>query len=225
MAHCLPSRQWSTTNLNCGPAAVKVTLPPKTRAQGGETYSRGQIDLETSAASRKSLLKPYIKCPRDTTILLPNNKKAVHIKLEQPKTNVDWASHVEAHPPWAKRLQAHLAAGVHTITFRARSPNSVSISDECRTVIVVKSANAPQVLFCPSTIQVTLGPNELQRSITWTEPTFRPHQQLRQIFKSHLPGTTFRAGHHKITYIATDIQNLNATCQFSVVVRPAQGLF
>lgn len=35
-------------------------------------------------------LKPFIKCPRDTTIILPKDQKSVYIKLEQPRTNVDW---------------------------------------------------------------------------------------------------------------------------------------
>lgn len=222
VTQCLPSRRWSTTNLNCAP--VKVTSP-KVRVQEGGIHSRGRTNLDAANIPRKPILKPYIKCPRDTTIILQKNQKSVYIKLEQPKSNVDWASHVDAYPPWAKTLQAHLTAGMHTITFRARSPNSVSISDECRTVIDVKSAAAPQVLYCPATIEVQLAFNELQRAIAWKEPDFRPHQQLKQIFKSHLPGTKFSAGHHKITYIATDIQNQNATCQFSVVVRPAQGLF
>lgn len=217
VAQCLPSRTWSTTNLNCAPFQVT-----NSHIQQGGIHSRGQTDLN-APAPRKHLIKPYIKCPRDTTLLLPKNKKSIHIKLEQPKSNVDWASHVDAFPPWAKQLQARLAAGVHTITFRARSPNSVSIHDECRTVIVVKSADAPQVHFCPPTINIQLRPNELQRAINWNEPNFRSQQQLKQIFKSHLPGTKFGAGQHKVTYIATDVQNQNATCQFSINVRPSQG--
>lgn len=35
-------------------------------------------------------VKPFIKCPQDTTIILPKGQKTVYIKLEQPKTNVDW---------------------------------------------------------------------------------------------------------------------------------------
>lgn len=35
-------------------------------------------------------LKPFIKCPRDTTIILPKGQKTVYIKLEKPRTNVDW---------------------------------------------------------------------------------------------------------------------------------------
>lgn len=37
---------------------------------------------------------PYIKCPQDTTIILPKGKKQIHIKLQQPKTNVDWQKYV-----------------------------------------------------------------------------------------------------------------------------------
>lgn len=226
----------------------KIQSKPKTRVQGGETHSRGHVDLTDSEYNSpiathhttsaqgvsvktrpQNILRPYIKCPRDTTIVLPKNKKTVYVKLEQPKSNVNWATHVDANPPWAKNLQAHLAEGVHTITFRARSPHSASISEVCRTVLTVKSANiaayasalGPQIHFCPQTLDVQLQPHELQRAIFWREPQFQANQPLKQIFKSHLPGTKLGVGHHRITYIATDIRNQNGTCQFTIAVRPA----
>lgn len=82
-------------------------------------------------------LKPFIKCPQNTTILLPQGQKTVYIKLEQPKTNVDWRSQVDAYPQWAKRLEAHLTAGVHIVNFRARSLNN-NLTDVCRSVFTVK---------------------------------------------------------------------------------------
>lgn len=223
----------------------------KTRVEGGETHSRGHLDLTDAenynpvptqqiitsaqgAAAKtrpQNILRPYIKCPRDTTLVLPPNKKTIYVKLEQPKSNVNWATHVDANPTWAKNLQAHLAAGVHTITFRARSPHSASISEVCRTVLTVKTANAaqtgfipspgPQVHYCPKTVDVQLQPHEIQRSVFWREPQFKSTQPLKQFFKSHLPGTKFGVGQHRITYIATDVRNQNGTCQFTIVVRAA----
>lgn len=46
--------------------------------------------------------------------------------------------YVDSHPEWGKNLEAHLSAGVHVISFRARSPTS-SLEDICRTHITVKS--------------------------------------------------------------------------------------
>lgn len=46
-------------------------------------------------------------------------------------------SFVDAHPSWAKHLEAHLTAGIHLITFRARSPTS-DANDVCRAAITVK---------------------------------------------------------------------------------------
>lgn len=34
--------------------------------------------------------RPAIKCPQDTTIVLPPNEETVYVKLEQPQTNVNW---------------------------------------------------------------------------------------------------------------------------------------
>lgn len=89
-AQCLPGLRWSTTNLKC--SAIKST--PKTRIQQGGTHSRGHINLEQRenvGHQAQNILRPYIKCPRDTTIILPKNKKTVYVKLEQPKSNVDFA--------------------------------------------------------------------------------------------------------------------------------------
>ncbi|XP_031619500.1 fibrillin-2 isoform X2 [Contarinia nasturtii] len=209
----------------------------KTVIKGGETHHVGHIKLgETtqSSSSTQNIVRPYIKCPQDTVISLPKNQKFIHIKLEQPKSNVNWA-YIEANPKWAKNLQAHLAAGQHIITFTAHSPNSASITETCRTILTVKPVNGvtfvpavpasilgPKVSFCPPTQDVQLQPHELKRPIYWREPAFQAGTvRLKQIFKSHLPGTTFGVGQHRITYIATDVQNQNGTCQFTIVVRPA----
>lgn len=243
----MPNGQWSTTNLNC----VAIKPHPRARVSQGETHSQGVVNLEDSQQSKTSpeyqevapqrkpmpdhhpivrhrntnILRPYIKCPRDTTIMLPKNKKTIYVVLAQPKSNVDWNSHIDANPPWAKNLQAHLGAGVHTITFTARSPNALSISEACVTVITVKSSDlptaitVPQLRFCPKDIEVQLQPHEQVRAIFWMVPVFQSKQPLK-ISNSQSPGSRFGVGNHKVTYIATDIHNQNSTCQFSVIVHP-----
>lgn len=243
---CLASGQWSATNLNC----VTIKTHPRGRILQGESHMQGHVNIQesnrrkpiapgfpeidqhkTSIAQRPNIktyrppaiLRPYIKCPRDTTIVLPKNQKTVYVRLEQPKSNVDWSTHIEANPSWAKKLQAHLGSGVHTITFRAHSPNSMSITETCTTVITVKPLTVsvgPLVNFCPQTIEVQLQLHEQQRSIFWREPVFNSKVPLKQMFKSNVPGTKFGVGRHRITYIATDIHNQNGTCQFIVTVRP-----
>lgn len=81
-------------------------------------------------------LKPKITCPEDMTLELPKGHDTVLVKLEKPKTNVDWWKFVDAHPSWGKRLEANLAIGVTEVTFRARSP-STNVVDICRIVITV----------------------------------------------------------------------------------------
>lgn len=227
ITQCLPTLNWSVPSLGCVPMKESPVPRPKTRVQQGEIHSSGRIDLDAVPQKPKhrtqNLVRPYIKCPRDTMIVLPNNQQSVYVQLEQPKTNVNWARYVDASPPWAKNLKARLTAGVHTITFIARSPQAANINEMCKTVITVKSAQVtpvPQVHFCPGKQEVQMPPHQQQTAVFWTEPSFRSNQQLKQIFKSHLPGTKFSMGIHKVTYVATDIRNQNATCQFDVVVRP-----
>lgn len=244
VAQCLASGQWSATNLNC------VAIKPHRFSQSeshpqthfNNVYDRNRHQPiapgvkesdqhKTTIAQRPNIipyrpptiLRPSIKCPRDTTIVLPKNQKTVYIRMVQPETNVDWTTLVEANPAWAKKLQAHLGAGVHTIEFRAHSPNSKSITASCTTVITVKSSTMPAgplVNFCPQAIEVQLQQHEISRSIFWREPVFNSKVPLKQIFKSNVPGTKFHVGRHRITYIATDIHNQNGTCQFSIIVRP-----
>lgn len=251
-AQCLTSGQWSATLLNCveiKPLHLRGRiLQGETHTQGhidnahdsshhksiiSPIFGETSDQRKTSIAQRPNMmpyrpsatiLRPYIKCPRDTTIVLPKNQKTVYVRLEQPKSNVDWATHVEANPAWAKKLQIHLGAGVHKITFRAHSPNALSITEMCTTVITIKSeissVGGPLVNFCPQAIEVELQQHEQQRSIFWREPVFNSKVPLTQIYKSNAPGTKFGIGRHRITYIATDIQNQNATCQFIITVRP-----
>lgn len=245
VAQCLAPGQWSALNLNC------VAFKPHLRGRISKSENHPQVRVQEpphrhqpiapsfketdqhkpSIAQRPNIIpyrppvifRPYIKCPRDTTIVLPKNQKTVYVRLEQPKSNVDWTTHVEANPSWAKKLQAHLGAGVHTITFRAHSPNSNSITESCTTVITIKSSivsMGPLVNFCPQAIDVQLQQHEQQRSIFWREPVFNSKVPLKQIFKSNVPGTKLGVGRHRITYIATDIHNQNGTCQFIITVRP-----
>lgn len=139
-------------------------------------------------------------------------------------------SHVDAHPQWAKHLQARLAAGVHRVSFRARSPYAPNVHEICRTVITVKSAAAaavaiapiaPEVSFCPGVIDVQLQPNERARVVHWREPSFRSHHKLKQLFKTQPSGARFAAGVHRISYIATDVNNLQARCDFTINIKPA----
>lgn len=256
LAQCLPSGQWSTINLNCVPIKARGRISQgefhsQGRINANDPSQRKTIQtVHNEYDQRKpvqpppspdqnpavvaphriptAIVRPYIKCPRDTTIVLPKNQKTIYVRLEQPKSNVDWVRYVDAQPQWAKNLQAHLGAGVHTITFRARSPSVPSISEACVTVITVKSAAeaatqqiiyAPKISYCPQTIEVQLQQHEQQRPIFWREPVFTSKQPLKQIYKSNLSGTKFGVGHHRITYIATDVRNQNGTCQFSVIVR------
>lgn len=56
------------------------------------------------------------------TIDLPPGKRSTEVLIPQPATNVDYVSHVEAEPSWAKKLRAELGPIRMVISFRARNP-------------------------------------------------------------------------------------------------------
>lgn len=128
-------------------------------------------------------------------------------------------------------MRARLAAGVHTIKFRARSPQNASVTDVCQTVISVNSAqptptiNYPEVVYCPPSIDIQLEPNENQRPVFWKDPKFNSDKHLKQILASQLPGTKFSAGRHNIVYTATDLFNRNATCRFVISLTASPGWY
>lgn len=88
-AECLAEQKWTTTDLHC---VELPNLKPKTFVQAGGSHHSGQYDLDQAQSTirTQSILKPYIRCPQDTTILLPANQKTVYVKFEQPKSNVDY---------------------------------------------------------------------------------------------------------------------------------------
>lgn len=108
---CQNGPKWSLSKLDCvtiaTPAAVSrssvAAEPSSTKKQiaQGEIHSQGIVVEEDTnnqvvqprlhrIQSQNAVFKPQINCPRDTTIVLPKGQSLVYIKLEQPKTNVNW---------------------------------------------------------------------------------------------------------------------------------------
>jgi HYR domain len=75
------------------------------------------------------------------------------------------------------------------------------------------------VQHCPEGFDVKLDPNEEARMLYWKEPVFQSHNHLKQVYKSKVPGDTFSAGIHYITYMATDVDGLTAKCNFRITVK------
>ncbi|KFB47089.1 AGAP005714-PA-like protein [Anopheles sinensis] len=165
-------------------------------------------------------IKPYIQCPPDIHEVLPLGQYTMKVRMERPKTNVDWHQYVDSHPPWGKQLEVELPAGETTVTFRARSPTS-NVNDVCRVVIRIRERKPPSVLHCPESFEVQLEASETSRSVFWTEPKFESQSEIKQIYKSNTPGQPLSAGVHYVNYIATDADGLSANCNFRVVVKAA----
>jgi hypothetical protein len=77
----------------------------------------------------------------------------------------------------------------------------------------------PTVTNCPEPFVVHLNPFEESRSIQWKEPSFESKQPIKQVFKSKVPGHSFGAGVHVITYLATTEEGLSAKCTFRITVK------
>lgn len=109
---CQNGPKWSLAHLDCTPiataaiasrnsVAIKPTSTKKQISQGA-IHAQGRIVVEADTNNQivqprlnrvqkqNEVFRPHIKCPRDTTIVLPSGQSSAHIKLEQPKTNVNW---------------------------------------------------------------------------------------------------------------------------------------
>lgn len=91
-AECLPGQKWTATDLNCVNVPDVPVLRPRTFVQQGGSHQSGYYDLDKapSTVPSQNILRPYIKCPQDTTLLLKPNQITIYVQLEQPKSNVDF---------------------------------------------------------------------------------------------------------------------------------------
>ncbi|XP_055688517.1 fibrillin-1 isoform X2 [Lutzomyia longipalpis] len=170
------------------------------------------------AENRVEIVRPFIRCPEDVTVVAPKGQTAFNIRLQRPQTNVDWWKYVDTHPEWAKHLEGTVPLGVTEITFRARSPNA-NLNEICRMKVTVKEQQPPEVTFCPESIAVQLEEGETFKAVFWKEPTFSSHSHLKQIYKSRQPGERFAPGVHFVTYVATDFEGMSSKCSFRIVVK------
>uniref|UniRef100_W8BC32 Fibrillin-2 n=1 Tax=Ceratitis capitata TaxID=7213 RepID=W8BC32_CERCA len=177
---------------------------------------RPQTGFGVSVAARR----PFIKCPRNTTVFLAEGARTAHIILQKPITNMDYR-YIESSPAWTHNMQAHLGAGRHVVTFRGQDPISGRRA-RCQTIIYVEHAVSPHVNFCTRSFEVSLSPNQLQRSVVWEEPRFESTLgPIKKLYKSRLPGELFNAGVHPVYYEATNKQGITARCEFQIIVKEA----
>ncbi|XP_036337585.1 fibrillin-1-like [Rhagoletis pomonella] len=180
------------------------------------TQVRPRIGFGGSVAARR----PFIKCPRNTTVFLASGASTAHIILQKPITNMDYR-YIESHPAWTRNMQAHLGAGRHVVTFRGRDPVSGRRA-RCQTIIYVEQAVSPKVNFCTRSFEVALSPNQVYRSVVWKEPRFESTLgPIKKLYKSRIPGELFNAGKHTIYYEATSEQGITARCEFQIIVKEA----
>ncbi|XP_053955378.1 fibrillin-2 isoform X2 [Anastrepha ludens] len=228
---CTADLSWShNASFECVPAARTQLLPaipiprPQSSLPSGSvsrfpnrpriTQVRPQIGFGGAVDGRR----PFIKCPRNTTVFLAKGASTAHIILQKPITNMDYR-YIESHPTWTRNMEAHLGAGRHVVTFRGQDPVSGRRA-RCQTIIYVENANPPNVNFCTRSFEVTLSPNQVYRSVVWEEPRFESTLgPIKKLYKSRIPGELFNAGVHTVYYEATNEQGITARCEFQVIVK------
>jgi hypothetical protein len=79
---------------------------------------------------------PRLICPPNQLLELPENGKKVHVKLQRPKTDVNFKRDITVKPSWIKSEKISLGIGVQNITYTAKHPIS-KLTVACTTSIFV----------------------------------------------------------------------------------------
>ncbi len=67
---------------------------------------------------------------------MPENERKVQVKLQRPKTDVNFKRDITIKPSWIKSEKISLDIGVHNITYTAKHPIS-KLTVSCTTSIFV----------------------------------------------------------------------------------------
>ncbi|XP_067646329.1 fibrillin-3 [Eurosta solidaginis] len=231
---CTTELKWShNSTFACVPAvrtqkmmpALPIPSTPTILPLGGvNTFlnrpTLSQMEPSIGFGGAVGASRPFIRCPRNTTVFLAESARTAHIILQKPITNLDYR-YVESHPAWTRNMQAHLAAGRHVVTFRGHDPVSGRRA-RCQTVIYVEHASKPKMNFCTRSFEVTLSPNQVYRSVKWEEPRFESSLgPIKKLYKSRIPGELFSVGKHTVYYEATNEQGITVRCEFDIIVKEA----
>jgi hypothetical protein len=79
---------------------------------------------------------PRLICPPNQLLELPESGNKVQVKLQKPKTDVNFKRDITIKPSWIKSEKIALDVGVQNITFTAKHPIS-KLTVSCTTSIFV----------------------------------------------------------------------------------------
>lgn len=131
--------------------------------------------------------------------MLRVNQKQIYAQLERPKSNVN-PSHIKVFPSWAQNLNVQLGLGVHKIEFRAYTNDFMKFSS-CSTVITVKPQEPTKNVFCPRSIEIILGMNEIGKTVVWKDPIFEDSTQIKKIYKSKVSTRSIIITNNKSSFL------------------------
>jgi hypothetical protein len=79
---------------------------------------------------------PKLICPMNQIVELAENSDKVQVKLQKPKTDVNFKRDVVIKPLWIKNEKIMLGLGAFNITYTARHPIS-RLTVSCTTTVFV----------------------------------------------------------------------------------------
>ena len=115
--------------------------------------------------------------------------------------------------------EVELSVGKYTFTYKAGGGSGSKRKSSCQFTVEILAPSPPEVLSCPMEQTVTVGSQYETAQVDWSPPVFVDNVAVTSVTSSHLSGSQFGLGSHKVSYTASDAAGHTAKCVFRIVVR------
>ncbi|XP_070501322.1 uncharacterized protein [Chironomus tepperi] len=161
---------------------------------------------------------PKLICPSNQIVELPPHSDKVEVKLQKPKTDVNFKRDVTIKPLWIKNVdKIVLGLGELNITYTARHPIT-KLTVACTTTFFVVDGETPVVEYCPPSQKHKIEKHHESINVFWTEPKFSDNVKVTDVTQTNIPGSLFGLGSHQIIYEARDAAGYKTRCTFKIIV-------
>ncbi|XP_070554253.1 sushi, von Willebrand factor type A, EGF and pentraxin domain-containing protein 1-like [Ptychodera flava] len=183
-----------------------------------ECLATGQWSNANRARWCQDIVPPELHgCPGDQSVTTAFHKATANVLWKEPTAsdNTGITPAIKVHPEHTKPPFS-FSIGNAEVTYTAR--DDVNLTSVCKFVVTVIDDEPPQVISCPTDIEVQSL--NAMTSVSWEVPTFEDNSGYVTVTTDRQPGTGFNRGEAtKVSYKAWDESNNYVHCNFTVTVK------
>ncbi|SFT63392.1 gliding motility-associated C-terminal domain-containing protein [Lishizhenia tianjinensis] len=154
-----------------------------------------------------------LNCPTDITVNNTYNLCATNVVWTAPVglDNCSSTTITSTHNPGDE-----FEIGTTLVTYYVE--DAAGNVDSCSFNVIVEDTQAPQISACPGNITVNADSTICGAEVTWVLPVALDNCAGVTLTSNYNSGDVFPVGTTTVTYTATDVTGLTATCSFNVTV-------